>query len=37
MRAAVAEYRWLICVGIGGLVYWQLPNGLRAGDRAAIA
>lgn len=37
MRVAVAEYRWLICVGIGGLVYWGLPNGLSVADRAALA
>jgi uncharacterized membrane protein len=37
MRAAVAEYRWLICVGIGALVYWGLPNGLRVADRSAVA
>jgi uncharacterized membrane protein len=37
MRAAVAEYRWLLCVAIGGVIYWVLPNGLSVADRAAIA
>lgn len=37
MRAAVIEYRWLICVGTGGLAYWALANGVGAADGAAIA